>query len=91
VTAPDDLATLGACTLDKPGPAEAGRGCSVCGEAAVPVRVVREIGPARVLVEDRTGQTAEIATAFTPDARPGDILLVSAGVALSHLPAAPAA
>ena len=84
MTAPDDLATLGACTLDDDG-------CSVCGEAAVPVRAVRALSPGRMLVEDRLGQIAEIATAFTPDARPGDVLLVSAGVALSLLPAAPAA
>ena len=78
--APDDLASLGACTLDS-------EGCSVCGDATVPVRVVSEVGPGRMLCRDRDGTTAEIATAFTPDARPGDVLVVSAGVALTHLPA----
>ena len=82
MTAPDDLATLGACTLDS-------GSCSVCGDNTVPVRVVSEVGPGRMLCADRTGATAEIATAFTPDARPGDVLVVSAGVALTHLPAQP--
>ena len=79
MTAPDDLETLGACTFED-------ESCSVCGDATVPVRVVSEIGPGRMLCRDRTGTTAEIATAFTPEARPGDVLVVSAGVALTHLP-----
>ncbi len=82
--APDDLAALGACTFDS-------EGCSVCGDNTVPVRVLRAVGPGRMLCADRDGTTAEIATAFTTDARPGDVLVVSAGVALTHLPAPEAA
>ena len=78
--APADLADLSACTLDDDG-------CAVCGDNAVPVRVLAASGPGRMTVEDRTGTRADVATAFTPDARPGDVLLVTAGVALSHLPA----
>ena len=78
-TAPDDLEALGACTFDS-------ESCSVCGDATIPVRVVREIAPGRMLCQDRDGTEAEIAIAFTPDARPGDVLVVSAGVALTHLP-----
>jgi predicted RNA-binding protein with PUA domain len=77
----DDLARLGTCTLDD-------ESCSVCGDNTVPVRVVAEAEPGLVTVEDRLGVRAVVATAFTPDARPGDVLLVTAGVALSHIPAA---
>ncbi|MEM0961178.1 MAG: HypC/HybG/HupF family hydrogenase formation chaperone [Bacteroidota bacterium] len=84
LTAPTDLSELGACTLDDDG-------CAVCGDNAVPVRVLAASGPGQVTVEDRTGTRAEVATAFTPSARPGDVLLVTAGVALSHLPAPEAA
>ena len=79
--APANLEDLGACTLDDDG-------CSVCGDLAVPVRVVAASGAGRMTVEDRTGARADVATAFTPDAQPGDVLLVTAGVALTHLPAA---
>jgi hypothetical protein len=82
MAAPADLEALGACTLED-------ESCSVCGDATVPVRVVSEVGPGRMLCRDRAGTTAEIATAFTPGARPGDVLVVSAGVALTHLPAVP--
>ncbi|MEM9666844.1 MAG: HypC/HybG/HupF family hydrogenase formation chaperone [Bacteroidota bacterium] len=77
-----DLTTYGTCTLDDDG-------CSVCGDVAVPVRVLTLLRPGWARCEDRTGQTAEIATAFTPDARPGDVLLITAGVALTLLPRPP--
>ncbi|MEM1118674.1 MAG: hydrogenase maturation protein [Bacteroidota bacterium] len=79
-----DLARLGACTLDD-------ESCSVCGDNTVPVRALAEAGPGQMTVEDRLGARATVATAFTPDARPGDVLLVAAGVALTHIPAPEAA
>lgn len=82
-----DLARYGPCTLDEPAPAKAGDGCTTCGDFAVPVRVVERRGDA-ALCEDRTGARAEVATAFTPEAAPGDVLLVHMRVAIAHLSAA---
>ena len=80
-----DLARYGACTLAEPGPAQTGHGCTTCGDVAVPVRVVALQPGGTALCEDRAGARAEVATAFTPDAAPGDVLLVHAGVALARV------
>lgn len=71
-----DLARYGACTLDDDG-------CTTCGDAAVPVRVVRLLDDGLALCMDRMGRTAAVAVAFTPDAAPGAVLLVHLGVALA--------
>lgn len=79
-----DLSDFGTCTLE-PGPAQAGHGCTTCGDVAVPVRVVRIVDDGFALCEDQAGGRAEIATAFTPEAVPGDVLLVHMGVAIAHI------
>lgn len=73
-----DLTAYGSCTLDDDG-------CTTCGDVGVPVRVVALKPDGVAVCEDRLGQRAEIATAFAPDAAPGDVLLVHMGVAIAHL------
>ena len=79
-----DLSDFGTCTLEQPAPAKAWD-CTTCGDVAVPVRVVRVLGDEVALCEDRTGERAEVATTFTPETRPGDVLLVHMGVAIAQL------
>ncbi len=69
-----ELERFGSCTLDQDG-------CETCGDNAVPVRVLKLEGK-NALVEDRLGQRRKVATDFTPSVRPGDVLLVHAGVAI---------
>ncbi len=90
-----ELSAYGTCTLDDPasasrkaGEANAG-GCTTCGDLAVPIRVVCLLGGGLALCADRTGGTAEMAVAFTPEAAPGDVLLVHLGVAIARPEAAP--
>lgn len=71
-----ELERFGSCTLDSDG-------CSICGDTAVPVRVIR-CAAGTATVEDRLGQQADIAIDFVPDARAGDILLVHGGVAIGR-------
>lgn len=71
-----DLTQFGSCTLEE--------GCTTCGDIAVPVRVLQVEG-LEALVEDRVGHQARVATDFVPDAKPGDVLLVHGGVAISKL------
>ncbi len=73
-----DLAEYGSCTL-------AEDGCTTCGDIAVPVRVIRRTAAGTALCEDRTGRREEIPVAFTPEAAPGDVLLVHAGVAIGRV------
>ncbi len=73
-----DLTAFGSCTL-------ADDGCTTCGDVAVPVRVVALGEGGFACVEDQAGQRADVAIAFTPDARPGDVLLVHMGVAIAHV------
>lgn len=73
-----DLSRYGACTLDDDG-------CATCGDVGIPVRVIRLLDEHRALCEDRTGQRAEIATDFTPEAACSDVLLVHMGVALARM------
>ena len=73
-----DLIAFGSCTLSDDG-------CTTCGDVAVPVRVVALRADGFAECEDRLGQRAEIATAFAPEAVPGDVLLVHMGVAIAHL------
>ena len=73
-----DLRRYGTCTLDDDG-------CTTCGDVGIPVRVVRLLEENRALCEDRTGQRAEVATDFTPEATPGDVLLVHMGIAIAHM------
>jgi hydrogenase expression/formation protein HypC len=75
---PDDdaLGRYGGCTLDRDG-------CATCGDVAVPVRVLATEEGAAV-VADRLGNRATVATDFVPGARPGDVLLVHAGVAIGR-------
>lgn len=79
---PDALRAVGACTLGDDG-------CSVCGEAAVPVRVIGALPSGSLRVADRTGATADVLALLTPDARVGDVLLVSHGVALARIASSP--
>lgn len=72
-----DLSLYGSCTLDQDG-------CTICGDVAVPVRVVELIG-SDALVEDRVGQQATVAIDFFPEVKAGDALLVHMGVAISRL------
>lgn len=58
----------------------------MCGDLAVPVRVV-EVRAGAALCEDRVGNRAEIPTDFVPEVRPGDILLVHSGVAIGRVEA----
>ena len=73
-----DLRAYGACTLDQDG-------CTTCGDVGVPVRVLRRLSRDVARCEDHLGQQADVAIDFTPEARPGDVLLVHLGVALAHL------
>lgn len=70
-----DLQQYGMCTLEDDG-------CTTCGDVAVPVRVVRRYTERSAVCEDRTGRRTEVMIDFTPDAGPGDVLLVHAGVAI---------
>jgi hydrogenase expression/formation protein HypC len=79
VTALDRYAT---CTLAD------GR-CAACADAGIPVRVLEVCGTV-ALCEDRAGERAEIAVDFVGGARPGDVLLVHAGVAIARAEEAPA-
>lgn len=72
----DELRAYGACTLEDDG-------CTTCGDVGIPVRVVRRTGEGRALCEDRTGARAEVATAFTPEAREGDVLMVHMGTSIA--------
>lgn len=73
-----DLREYGTCTLDDDG-------CSTCGDVGIPVRVVRRFDGNRALCEDRTGAQAEVAVDFTPDAQPGDVLMVHMGTAIARV------
>ncbi len=73
-----DLSRYGTCTLDEDG-------CSTCGDVGIPVRVLRFVEDRQALCEDRTGQQAEVATDFTPEARPGDVLVVHMGIAITRV------
>ena len=70
-----ELERYGSCTLDQDG-------CVTCGDVAVPARVLAVDGAA-AQVEDRVGNRASVAIDFVPQARPGDVLLVHAGVAIA--------
>ncbi len=72
-----ELARYGLCTLDQDG-------CVTCGDLAVPVLVV-EVDGLEAVCEDRLGQRARIAIDFTPEAAPGDVLLVHLGVAIARI------
>lgn len=72
-----DLTQYGSCTLDDDG-------CTTCGDQAIPVRVLeRRDHTARC--EDQAGQQADIATDFTPEAAPGDVLMVHMGTAIARI------
>jgi hydrogenase maturation factor len=69
-------------------------GCATCADAGIPVRVleVRSTsgggGAASACLarcEDRAGAQADIAVDFISGVRPGDILLVHAGVAIARV------
>ncbi len=72
-----ELARYGLGTLDLDG-------CVTCGDIAVPV-VVLEVAGSEALCEDRLGQRARVAVDFTPEAAPGDVLLVHLGVAIARV------
>lgn len=76
----DDLTQYGTCTLDDDG-------CTTCGDVGVPVRVVRLLKDDVALCEDRMGQQAEVVTDFTPEATPGDVLLVHMRTAIARIQA----
>jgi hydrogenase expression/formation protein HypC len=58
-------------------------GCSLCGDVAVPVKVIEVHGGVAV-VEDRLGKRATVAIDFVPGIKAGDILLVHMGVAVGR-------
>lgn len=72
------LRRYGTCTLEDDG-------CTTCGDVGVPVRVVQLLSEEQALCEDRTGEQAEIAIDFTPETRPGDVLLVHMGTAIAQI------
>jgi hydrogenase expression/formation protein HypC len=62
----------------------AGPGCITCGDVALPLTVVEVSGAdARCRADD--GRAELVATELVGAVTPGDVLLVHAGVALSHL------
>lgn len=73
-----DLREYGTCTLDDDG-------CTTCGDVGIPVRVVRRLENDTALCEDRTGERAEVAVDFTPDAGAGDVLMVHMGTAIARV------
>lgn len=73
-----DLREYGTCTLEDDG-------CTTCGDVGIPVRVIRRLDDNRALCEDRTGERADVAIDFTPDARPGDVLMVHMGTAIARV------
>lgn len=58
--------------------------CLTCGDVAVTARVVEVHGLEAVVAVDRV--TEHVALDLVPDARPGDVLLCHAGIALEHVP-----
>lgn len=75
-----DLSRFGTCTLGDDV-------CVTCGDAGVPVRVLSLHGDIAAC-EDRTGARADVALEFVGEVRPGDVLLVHAGIALTKVAAA---
>lgn len=73
-----DLRDYGTCTLDDDG-------CTTCGDVGIPVRVLRLLDDQRALCEDRTGERAKVAIDFTPEAQPGDVLMVHMGAAIARV------
>jgi hydrogenase expression/formation protein HypC len=61
--------------------------CASCGDVAIAMRVVTVRGTAARCAERDGGACADVALDFVPDARPGDLVLVHAGVALAKLAA----
>ncbi|GIU93553.1 MAG: hypothetical protein KatS3mg012_0010 [Gaiellaceae bacterium] len=57
--------------------------CSTCGDVALPGRV-REVDGLEAVVEVE-GQSERVGIDLVPDARPGDLLLCHAGIALERL------
>jgi hydrogenase maturation factor len=60
--------------------------CVTCGDVAVAARV-EEVSGAEAVVS-RAGETERVAIDLVPGARPGDVLLCHAGIALARLPEA---
>jgi hydrogenase maturation factor len=57
--------------------------CLTCGDVAVAARVDAVDGAEAVVSAD--GETERVAIDLVPDARPGDLLLCHAGIALERL------
>lgn len=57
--------------------------CVTCGDVAVPARVV-EVEGLQALVAVG-GETERVAIDLVPDARPGELLLCHAGIALERI------
>lgn len=57
--------------------------CATCGDVAVPARVV-EVEGLQALVAVG-GETERVAIDLVPDARPGELLLCHAGIALERI------
>lgn len=62
--------------------------CPTCADAAVTARVTRVDGADAIVTVD--GVSERVAIDLVPDARPGDLLLCHAGVALQPAGADPA-
>ncbi|MCW2549640.1 MAG: hydrogenase maturation factor [Mycobacterium sp.] len=59
-------------------------GCLTCGDVAVAL-TVREVSGSDARCRDETGRAEWVATELVGDVRPGDRLLVHAGVAIELL------
>jgi hydrogenase expression/formation protein HypC len=59
-------------------------GCITCGDVAIPL-IVLELRGADAWCEDGDGRTELVAIELVADLRPGDHVLVHAGVALERL------
>jgi hydrogenase expression/formation protein HypC len=57
--------------------------CLTCGDVAVAARVVSVDGLEAVIAVD--AETERVALDLVPDARPGDVLLCHAGIALERV------
>jgi len=57
--------------------------CLTCGDVAIPARVEAVHGAEAVV--SANGETERVAVDLVPDARPGDLLLCHAGIALERV------
>jgi hydrogenase maturation factor len=63
--------------------------CALCGDVALPARVLAVDATANTASVTMAGGTAMVALDLVADVRPGDVLLVHQGFAIEHLERAP--